>query len=264
MRFLQILAIVLTQLSISSLLIVSLLSPTAIRQSFFQFHSLVCGLSAGLALLITGFVAAGMSWDVRFLALTIFGVVLGYVAFRFERPQIGRFCMIVAGLIGVVFGLMPLAGRTMALWGVRTKAMEFFDGSFLLGAALIGTTFVSLTLAYWYQAMRRPLINYLLWLVEAMLVAAGLRIILLVTTLLLLRTSDPQLAEDLIAALWTNNTGILLFTVRVGAGLVVPLLAGLLALQRIREEDYERATRVLVVAEVCVLAGECCAVHLLI
>lgn len=264
MRFLQILAILLTQLSISSLLIASLVSPAVVRLSFFRFHCLVCGLCAGSALLIIKLTTAGLSGDVQWLALTVGGAVVGFVAFRFDRPLVGRLAMIVAGLLGVVFGLMPLAGRTMALWGVSTTAREFFDGGFLFGAALIGSAHVSLVLAQWYRAMRRPVLHPLVWMVEALLVAVGLRSLLLVTVLLLLGARDPQLAGRLITPLWTDGPRLLLFVVRVGAGLVVPLGAGLVALQRIREQDFERTTRLLVVAEGCVLAGECCAVSLLV
>jgi|GEM_PF-1282624 hypothetical protein len=264
MRFLQILAIVLTQLSISSLLITSVVSPATIRQGFFRFQCLVCGLSASLALLITKFIAEGTWRDVRFLAFTILGAVFGYTAFRFDRPVLGRFFMIMAGLLGVVFGLLPLAGRTLAQWGIRTKAMVFFDGGFLLGAALIGTTFVSLVLAYGYRALRNPTDPVLLWLVEGMLVAAGLRAVMLVTTLVLLGGSDPALARELIAPLRTDPAQFWVLVLRIATGLAVPALFGVRVVQRIREQDYERASRGLLVAGAGVFLGECCAVHLLV
>lgn len=264
MRFLQVLTIVLTQLSISTLLIVSLLSPANLRHGFFRVQCLLCGLTAAVALGLTRFAAEATWWDVRFLALTILGAVLGYVAFRFDRPQLGRLCMIVAGLLGVVFGLLPLAGQTMASWGLRTKAPQFFELGFIFGAVLLGTTQVAFVLAYWYRHLRSPAYTHLAWLSEAVLIAVGLRLVLLAATLFFLGDRDPQLAEQLVAPLQVAGPRLLLFLARVAAGLVVPLAAALVALQAAREHDDRRATRVLALATLSVWVGELCAAHLLI
>jgi hypothetical protein len=263
-RLLQVLAILLTQLSISSLLIVSLLSPAMLRHSFFRFHCLVCALTAATALLLSRFGAEAPWWDVRFLGLTVLGAVIGYVAFRSDAPQVARLCMIVAGLLGVVFGLMPLAEETMTSWGIRTKALEFFEGGFLFGAFLIGTTHVTLVLAFWYRHLRNPSFTYLIWMSEAMLIAVGLRIGLLAVTLFFLGARDPELANLLIRPLVIPGPSLLWFILRLGAGLLVPLVVALMTLQCAREGDAARATRLLAVTEVSVLVGEFCAVHLLI
>ena len=51
MKLIQVLCVVLTELSIGSLLMASLLPPREIRASFFTFISLLCALSAAIALI---------------------------------------------------------------------------------------------------------------------------------------------------------------------------------------------------------------------
>jgi len=59
MSILQILAIVLTEFSIGSLLMVSLLPVREIRVGFFTLNSLLCAVTAGLALVLMKISGAG-------------------------------------------------------------------------------------------------------------------------------------------------------------------------------------------------------------
>src|SRR5207249_8451461 len=82
MRLIQVLSIVLTQLSVGSLLMTSLLPTREIRLSFFTFNSLLCAVAAAVGLLLARFGQGSGWWEVRFLGLTVIGATGAVGMFR--------------------------------------------------------------------------------------------------------------------------------------------------------------------------------------
>ena len=155
MKLIQLLCVVLTELSIGSLLMTCLLPPRQIRADFFTFVSLLCALAAAMALTLSKVLLQSAWADVRFLGLTVIGATAAYGAFRLDKPDAGRLLLLVSGLLGFALGLMPLAGHTLAARGVETTAPGFFDAGVVSGTLLLGATTVGMILGHWYLLMRR-------------------------------------------------------------------------------------------------------------
>jgi hypothetical protein len=260
----RVLSIVLTQLSIGSLLLTGLLPPRQIRLNFFTLNSLICALAAALALVLAKFVLGSAWGDVRFLGLTVVGATIAFGCFRLEKPQAGRLFLILSGLLGLLFGLMPLAGRMMALRDVHTTAPGLFDAGVMAGALLLGATNVGMILGHWYLLMRRLSFEYLERFSLILLGAVALRIFTVVTTLTMLRTFDPNLADTFIPALWSWHGNLFFFLMRILWGLALPAVLGVLVFRCVKAKANQAATGMLYVIEVSVLFGELFAAYLMI
>src|SRR2546426_3697721 len=161
MRLVQVLSVVLTELGIGGLIMTSLLPPRQIRLSFFTLNSLLSALATALALVITKCMVQATWADVRLLGMTVIGATTAFGFFRLEKPQLGRVFLIGSALVGLVFGLLPLADRTMSMRGIHTNAPWFFGASVLAGALLLGATNVGMILGHWYLLERRLSFEYL-------------------------------------------------------------------------------------------------------
>jgi len=69
MKLIQVLCLVLTELSIGSLLMICLLPPREIRTSFFTFNSLLCALTAAIAVMLSKAVCNRLGWMCGFSVL---------------------------------------------------------------------------------------------------------------------------------------------------------------------------------------------------
>ncbi len=264
MRLIQVFSLVLTQLSIGTLLMTSLLPPRQIRLSFFSFNSLLSAVTAALALLLTKFGHGWAWWDVRYLGLTVIGATVAFGLFRLEKEDAGRLMLIVSGLLGLVFGLLPLAGRTLEVRDIRTTAPFLFDATVLAGAALIGVTNVGLILGHWYLIMRRLSLEYLERFAQMLLGAVALRAFLIIITLGTLRTADPHLAQTFLPALYSIDGNAFFFAMRLLFGIAIPLVLAYLILRCAKEQANQSATGLLYVCEISVFFGELFAALLLI
>lgn len=264
MRLIQTLSIVLTELSIGSLLMVSLLPPREIRLSFFTFNSLICAIVAAIALVCAKMSSQAAWWDVRYLGLTVIGATVAYGCFRLEKAELGRALLILSGLLGVVLGLLPLASKTMSMRGVHTQAHGFFDASVLAGTLLLGAANVSMILGHWYLLQRKLSLEYLLRASQVLLGAVVFRILVLMATLATLRSYDPNLANTFIPALWSAQGHLFFFLMRILWGLALPLVLGLLVLRCVTEKASQAATGMLYVIEISVLFGELFAAYLMV
>ncbi len=264
MNLIQVLSVVLTELSVGSLLMTCLLPPREIRLSFFTFNSILCALTAAVALLLSKIVLRAGWEEVRFLGLTVIGATAAYGAFRLEKPDIGRVLLIISGFIGFIFGLLPLANQALAARGIVTPAPWFFDASVLTGALLLGAVNVGMILGHWYLLMRRLSFEHLVRFAQIVLGAVGLRILVVSFTILLLNNYDANLGNTLIPSLWSPHGNLFFFLMRVLWGLVLPLGLGLLVLRCAQEKANQAATGMLYVMAVSVLFGELFAAYLLI
>ncbi len=264
MKLIQVLCIVLTELSIGSLLMTCWLPPREIRMGFFAFTSLLSALVAAVALLLSK-IALQSDWmDVRFLGLTVIGATAAYGAFRLDRPDLGRVLLIVSGFVGLIFGLLPLARQTLAARGIATTAPWFFDVSVLTATLLLGATTVGMILGHWYLLMRRLSFEHLLRFAQIVLGAVGLRCLVVVATVLLLGNFDADLASTFLPSLWSIQGNLFFFLMRVLWGLVLPLVLGLMVLDCAQRKANQAATGMLYVMEISVLFGELFAAYLLI
>jgi hypothetical protein len=264
MILIQVLCMVLTELSIGSLLMICLLPPREIRTSFFTFNSLVCALAAAIALVLSRVVLKSDWWDVRFLGLTVIGATAAYGAFRLEQPDLGRLLSLVSGLAGLALGLMPLAQHTLDVRGIDTVAPEFFEAGVLSGTLLLGATNVAMILGHWYLLMRRLSFEHLLRFSQIVLGAIGLRIAVVFVTVTSLDKVDPNLASTFIPSLWALHGNLFFFLMRLLWGLALPLILGIMVWRCAQQKANQAATGMLYVMVVSVLFGELFAAYLLI
>ena len=264
MRLIQVLSIVLTQFSVGTLLMTSLLPPREIRLSFFTLNSLLGAVAAALALVLTKFGEGSAWWDVRYLGLTVIGATVAFGLFKLEKADIGRLFLILSGLLGLVFGLLPLSGQALATRGLTTTAPLFFDATLLAGAALLGATNVGMILGHWYLIMRRLSFEYLELFAKILLGAVGVRAVVLLATMIALKTFDPKLGATFISPLLSLDANAFFFLLRLVFGIVVPLILAYLILRCVKERANQAATGLLYVCQISVLFGELFAALLLI
>jgi hypothetical protein len=264
MRLIQVLAIVLTQLSVGTLLMASLLPPREIRLSFFTLNSLIGAVAAALALVLTKFGEGNAWWDVRYLGLTVIGATMAFGMFKLERADLGRLFLILSGLLGLVFGLLPLSGQILAMRGLHTSAPGLFDASLVAGAALLGATNVGMLLGHWYLIMRRLSYEYLELFAKILLGAIGFRAVILLATMMALKTLDPKLDATLISPLLSLHANAFFFLLRVVFGIGVPLVLAYMILRCVNDRANQAATGLLYVCQISVLFGELFAALLLV
>ncbi|HXI85111.1 MAG TPA: hypothetical protein VNL17_13580 [Verrucomicrobiae bacterium] len=264
MKLIQVLCMVLTELSIGSLLLLCLLPPREIRTSFFTFNSLLCALTAAIAVVLSKAVLQSAWTDVRFLGLTVIGATAAYGAFRLEKPNLGRLLLLASGLAGSAFGLMPLAQHALAIRGLETTAPWFFDAGVLSATLLLGATTVGMILGHWYLLMRRLSFEHLLRFAQIVLGAVVLRAVIVIATVSSLERFDPNLGGILIPSLWSLHGNLFFFLMRLLWGLALPLALAIMVLRCAQEKANQAATGMLYVMEVSVLFGELFAAYLLI
>lgn len=264
MKLIQVLCVLLTELSIGTLLMACLLPPREIRASFFTFISLLCALSAASALVLSKWLLLSAWADVRYLGLTVIGATAAFGAFRLEKPDLGRLLLAISGLLGFALGLLPLSGHSLMLRGIDTTAPGFFDAGIVSGTLLIGAVNVAMILGHWYLLMRRLSFEYLLRFAQIVLVALGLRIAVVFGTILLLGDFDADLARVLLPSLWSIHGNLFFFLMQILWGLALPMVLGLLVLQCAQQKSNQSATGLLYLMEISVLFGELFAAYLLI
>ncbi|HUI05488.1 MAG TPA: hypothetical protein VL486_00630 [Verrucomicrobiae bacterium] len=264
MKLIQVLSIVLTELSIGTLLMLCLVPPREIRSSFFTFTSLLSAVVTAAALLLAKISLQSDWMAVRFLGLTVIGATAAYGAFRLSRPDLGRVLLITSGFVGFIFGLLPLAEQTLAARGIVTTAPGFFDASVLSGALLLGAATVGMILGHWYLLMRRLSFEHLLRFTQIVLGAVGLRCLVVLATVVLLRDYDPNLARTFIPSLWSIHGNLFFFLMRLLWGLALPLVLGFMVLDCVQRKANQPATGLLYVMEISVLFGELFAAYLTI
>jgi hypothetical protein len=264
MKLIQMLCVVLTELSVGTLLMTCLLPPREIRLSFFTFNSLLGALTAAVALALMGTVLR-VGWeDVRFLGFTVIGATTAYGAFRLDKPDLGRVLLFISGFVGLIFGLLPLGQQVLAARGIATSVPWFFDASLLAGTLLLGAVNVGMILGHWYLLMRRLSFEHLLRFAQIVLGAVGLRVAVMFMTILFLGRYDAELADTFIPSLWSVHGNLFFFLMRMLWGLALPLVLGLMVLRCAQAKANQAATGMLYVVEVSVLFGEFFAAYLLI
>lgn len=264
MRLIHVLAILLTQFSIGTLLMTCLLPPREIRASFFTLNALLGALTAALALALTKFGMGTAWWDVRYLGLTVIGATVAFGLFRLEKPEAGRVLMIVAGLLGLVFGLLPLAGKVLAARGLQSTAPYYFDATMLAGAVLLGATNVGMILGHWYLIQHRLSFEHLERFAIILLGAVGLRLLVLLGVLTTLRIADPKLAGTFLPPLLSAQGDGFFFALRLLFGIIAPGVLAVMTLRCVKEKANRAATGLLYVCEISVLFGELFAAYLMV
>lgn len=264
MRLIQVLCIVLTELSVGSLLLTGLLPTREIRTSFFTFISLLAAVLAGTALVLTKGLLGAAWWDVRYLGLTVVGAAVAWGAFRLDRGVLGRLLLIVSGLVGLVAGLLPLSTNMLVWRGISTSAPHFFEVGVLSATLLLGATNVGMILGHWYLITRRLSFAYLLRFAQLLLGAVALRGLVILVLLNRLPQSDLAVASTLLPSLWSPGGDLFFFLLRLLFGLVLPAVLGLAVLRCVQNKANQAATGLLYVCEISVLFGELFAAYLLV
>jgi hypothetical protein len=241
-----------------------LLPPRTIRTDFFTLNSLLCAVTAALALVLTKFVMGGAWADVRYMGLAVIGATVAYGCFQLEKVTVGRLFLIVSGLLGLVLGLLPLADKVLLSRGIRTEAPWFFDAGVLAGTFLLGVTNVGMILGHWYLLMRRLSFEYLLLFSRLLLAAVGARILVVILTITMLPVYDASLAATFVPALWSPQGNLFFFLMRMLWGLALPAVLAVMALRCVAQKANQAATGMLYVVAISVLFGELFAAYLMI
>ena len=250
MRLIQVLSIVLTQFSVGTLLMTSLLPPREIRLSFFTLNSLLGAVAAALALVLTKFGEGSAWWDVRYLGLTVIGATVAFGLFKLEKADIGRVFLIVSGLLGLVFGLLPLSSQALATRGLHTTAPLFFDATLLAGAALLGATNVGMILGHWYLVTPK--------LPEAPLVLLAkvlLSVVIVQVVLFWVWIATGAGPADVTPFSSLTGPWALFVWFRLIVGLIFPLIVCWASVQTARTRSMESATGLLSINVGSIAAG---------
>ena len=245
MRLIQVLCLVLMELSVGSLLFASLLPPRVIRSSFFTLNCLIAAIAAALALALTKYLLLAAWWDVRYLGITVIGATIAWGLFRLEIVVPGRLAMVLSGLCGLVLGVLPMVASALRIRGLETQAMGFFDAGVISAMLLLGATHVGMILGHWYLLTRRLSFEYLARFTQLLLGAVTFRSLVVISTVLMLSRYDAPLAERLILPLWSPSGSLFFFVFRIVLGLVLPFVLGLLVLRSVTERANQSATGLL-------------------
>jgi len=263
-KMMQVLSLVLMQLSVGSLLLTSWLPTREIRSSFFTFNSLLSAIAAALAMLLTKSFLGAEWWDVRYMGLTVIGATVAWGCFRVDQLALGRIFLVVSGIAGLLLGVLPLAGKAVAARHWQTEAVWIFDASVLAGTILLGAVHIGMILGHWYLLMRRLSFVYLERAAQLLLGAVVVRILLLLATLAWLEHFDPLLAANFLPPLWSAEGNLFFMIMRLLWGLALPLVLAVLVLRCVAAKANQAATGMLYVCEISVLFGELFAAYLLI
>src|SRR5262245_42800052 len=133
MRSIQLLCMVLTQFSTGTLLFTSILPPRVIRTSFFTFNALMAALAAAGALALSKTLLHAAWWDIRYLGLTVITATIAWGCFRLEFLSFGRMALVVAGMLGLVFGVLPLADSALQMRQIDTPEVWMLSLGVLAG-----------------------------------------------------------------------------------------------------------------------------------
>ena len=260
----QVLAVVLTEFSVGSLLMTGLLPTREIRVGFFTLNSLLCAVASAVALVFTKYGAGAAWWDVRYFGATVIGATVAYGCFKLDRLDAGRVMLILSGFVGLIFGLLPMASQNLRAHGLETRTPFLFEASLIAGAFLLGATNVGMILGHWYLLMRRLSFEYLERFAKFLLLAVGGRGLLLKFTLVGMHSLDPKLAPRFLPPLYAVDGQLFFFALRWLFGVIGPLILGFMVLRCVHEKANQAATGLLYVAEISVLFGELFAAVLLI
>jgi len=140
MKLIQVLCMVLTELSVGSLLMVCLLPPREIRTGFFTFNSLVCALAAAISLMLSKGLLQSAWWTSGSWFPRSSAQQPPTVRSDWRNQFWERLLLLISGLAGFAFGLLPLAGQILAARGMETTAPLFFDAGVLSATLLLGAT----------------------------------------------------------------------------------------------------------------------------
>jgi len=262
MRLLHVAAMLLTELGVGTLLVTAIFAPRLMPTPFFSFNSLLSAVLAGTGLLLLR-ISLPAGWtDARFLGLVVIGATVAYGCYRLDRRDAGRFFLIVTGLAGLLFGLLPMADRTLRAWQVTTTVPYIFAASSLTGTALLGITFVAMFYAQWHGIVRGGFHELLRRLTLAILIAVGVRACLLLGTVASLSRLDPTLGPRFVSTLWVDDP--VLFAFRVALGVVIPSLLAWQALTAVTEHADPPPTGKFAFLFLSVIGGEFLAAKLLI
>lgn len=264
MILLQVLAIVLVQFAVGTLLMTSLLSTREIRTSFFAFNSILGAIVTGVAMVLLRLGSVATWWEMRYLGLIVLGASAACACFRVEQLKPGRVLLAVTGLGGLIAGLLPMVGQTLAARRLESQAPYLFTATIVAGALLLGVTNVGMILGHWYLLMRKLSFEYLERFGKLLMLAVGVRGLLMVAMFPLLRSLDARLAGHFIENLLSADGQVFFFGLRVLLGVLGPLVLGFMVLRCVAVKANQAATGLLYVAEISVLFGELFAALLLI
>ena len=262
MRLVHILTVVLTELSIGSLLVTAFVSPRAMPEPFYAVNSLLGALLAAVALVFVKIALPGAFMVTRYLGLAVIGATVAYGLFRIEWRSAARLFLMLSGLTGLLFGLLPLAERMLPVSGIATTVPHLFVASALAGALLLGSAYVTMFFSQWYGFVRGSYYEHLERLLKVTLAAISVRLLLLLVAVFSLSRLDPALAHWYLPSLYLDQ--LFLFAGRIAFGLLAPLVLVLKALWLVQARTDPPPVGRLAVLMGCVAVGELLAAHLLL
>lgn len=251
----------LTHFSVGLLFTIALISLHEMGTSFFRLNSWLSLFFISLALLVQPFgppriftLLSTPEWEPLFwrqLSYLSFGLsVLFLLFYNLIHPK-GHKLLLRTALVLGLFGIgatslvstaeLPTHGAQLALLVIQGVTSSMVLGS-VLGAMITG---------HWYLVQHDLSLTPLLSSSKFYLFSMGVRTAAVLATLLLFQNAIPPL--NLV-----NGMGFvsIVFWFRVGIGLVVPLIFGMMVLSSVRIRSTQSATGILYATIVLVLVGE--------
>jgi hypothetical protein len=260
MNLWEIFSLTLLKFSVGTWLVVLVLWSAEIRRSFYVFNAALAAALTTLVLLAK--ILALQQRDVLTvggLGTLIVASVLASALHRMETHGGARLFGAVAAIAGGA--LLVAHGRLVEVSPPGQWAVGI---GFLSGAILLGAVHVTMLLGHWYLVMQKLSFEHLRRHTWLFLGATALRLAACVALLIAL----PKL-DSIAGALWTsklllmNGDGIFL-AMRLGGGIVLPAVLGLMSYRCVQLRANQAATGLLYLAEVAVLFGEIFASYLLV
>lgn len=264
MRLVHILGMVLIQLSVGSLVMLSLLSPREIRISFFTFSSFLAAVLAAFALFAELSGPATMPEILPVLGPIILAAALAGGAFRLEKFGLAQSLVILAAAWGMVLAVWPIMSRALATRAIEAGSPWMLSIGGILGALLLGAVHIAMVLGHWYLVMRQLSFEHLRRMNLILLGVLVARAIWFGATLWGLERTDPWLAAYVLSSLWSVSGQLFFTLMRLLWGIALPVVLALMSLRCIAVRHNQAATGLLYLCEVSVLFGELFAAYLLL
>jgi hypothetical protein len=225
-------------------------------ESFIKFSAGMVMILAGIAFLVAATIGVGEETDgypldpdampaARALLLLFFLLSIPYTVLTMRGARVPALvfggCACVAGFLALAFLAQVFAIPT---WGYALTLLSLAVGALVVGAVTLG-----MTLGHWYLVTPRlpeqPLREMTFWL----LVIMGFQAVLITLALILPR---DEIANAVDTPILQNP----FFWMRVGGGLLFPMLLVWMAWDSSRVRAMQSATGLLYIAMALVLAGE--------
>ncbi len=242
MKLISVLAVVMGELGMGTILFVCMQRTGEIRASFFNFQSYL----AAAAFLLMSIASSGSHFYMSYYFPSAVFAVLAAGHFSAERWKWGKALLALAGVLAAIF----LAGQ---IWmsEPRTGSRVLALANVAAGALLFGWSNGAMILGHWYLIMRGLSFSHFQRATSQLLAMVALRALVLGAACLWIMGGHANGGK-----LPPPTSDGLFFGMRILWGLLLPGVFGFMAWRCARTGSNQAGTGLLYITEVAVLIGE--------